>query len=307
MKALQDRLDRGEVIILDGGTGTELERRGVPMDGIAWSAAALETHPVVVRQVHEDYIRAGADIIIIINIFSTARHVLEAADMGERVRELNTRAATLAREARDEVAADRSVYVAGSISTFSPGLRPELNASAEQAKANYREQAHVLAEAGVALIILEMLRDLEQLSYAIEAAATTDLPTWLGFSCELSANGSRLALLDSQGETFAEALESLSPLKGSLVSVMHTEVEDTESGLQVLRDHWSGPLGAYAHSGEFVMPNWQFENIISPQDYLSAARRWVEAGVQLIGGCCGIRPDHIRLLKDELPAQVPGR
>ena len=304
MKALQERIDRGEVVFLDGATGTELDRRGVPMHGVAWSAAALETHPDVVRQVHEDNIRAGADIIIT-NTFATARHVLERAGMGERVRELNTRAATLAAEARDAVAADRPVYVAGSISTFSPGLRPELTPLAEEAKASYREQAQVLAEAGVDLIMLEMLRDVEQSSYAIEAAASTGPPTWLGFSCELSADGSQLALLDSQGETFAEALDLLIPLGGSLVSMMHTTVEDTGPGLQVVRDRWSGPLGAYAHSGDFVMPHWQFDSIISPPDYLSEAQKWVEMGVQLIGGCCGIGPDHIRLLKEALPARVP--
>ena len=61
---LRARLDRGEVIILDGATGTELQSRGVPMHGFAWSAAALDTHPETVRDVHEDYVRAGADVIL---------------------------------------------------------------------------------------------------------------------------------------------------------------------------------------------------------------------------------------------------
>ena len=64
MKTLQKRIDQGEVIILDGAMGTELEKRGVPMDSTAWSGAALATHPDTIREVHEDYIRAGADIII---------------------------------------------------------------------------------------------------------------------------------------------------------------------------------------------------------------------------------------------------
>ncbi|HEX5692919.1 MAG TPA: homocysteine S-methyltransferase family protein, partial [Roseiflexaceae bacterium] len=81
--ALQARLDAGQVIMLDGATGTELQRRGVPMHGFAWSAAALDTHPDIVRAVHEDYIRAGADVIIT-NTFSTARHVLETAGLGDR-------------------------------------------------------------------------------------------------------------------------------------------------------------------------------------------------------------------------------
>src|SRR5918999_908911 len=103
MSALQQRLDGEEVVILDGAMGTELERRGVPMDAVAWDAAALLTHPDTVREVHEDYIRAGAEVIIT-NTFATARHVLEPAGMGERFRELNPRAVTLAQEARENAA-----------------------------------------------------------------------------------------------------------------------------------------------------------------------------------------------------------
>ncbi len=88
---------------------------------------------------------------------------------------------------------------------------------------------------------------------------------------------------------------------------MHTEAEEVLPALSVLKDHWSGPIGVYAHSGRFVMPHWQFNDVISPGGYLAHARRWIAAGAQLIGGCCGIGPDHIRLLKQELPARVPGR
>ena len=86
------------------------------MDDAAWDAAALLTHPDTVREVHEDYIRAGADVIIT-NTFATARHVLEPAGIGERFRELNARAVALAKEAREN-AADSAVFIAGSISTF---------------------------------------------------------------------------------------------------------------------------------------------------------------------------------------------
>ena len=131
MSDLRQRLDRGEVIVLDGAMGTELERRGVPMDDAAWSAAALITHPDTVREVHEDYIRAGADVIIT-NTFATARHVLE---MGEQFRELNTRAVALAKEAREN-AADGAVFIAGSLSTFTARYDYSYEPRAEKARAN---------------------------------------------------------------------------------------------------------------------------------------------------------------------------
>jgi homocysteine S-methyltransferase len=187
MSDLRQRLDGGEVIVLDGAMGTKLERRGAPMDVAAWSAAALVTHPDMVRKVHEDYIRAGADVITT-NTFATARHVLELAGMGEQLCELNTRAVALAKEAR-EITADGPVSIAGSISTMSAHDDHSYEPRAERARTNYREQADVLAESGIDVIALEMMRDVEQTTYAVEAAASTGLPLWIGFSCKTTDEG----------------------------------------------------------------------------------------------------------------------
>ncbi len=300
MSGLQQRLDGGEVVILDGAMGTELERRGVPMDDAAWSAAALITHPDTVREVHEDYIRAGADVIIT-NTFSTARHVLEPAGMGEQFRELNIRAVALAKEAREN-AAQRPVFIAGSISTFTARYDYSYEPRAERARANYREQAEVLAESGVDVITLEMMRDLEQTTYAVEAAVAIGLPVWVGFSCKTTNEG-MVVLWDGE-HTLAEALEQIPPLGASVVSIMHTLTEDTPPALREVTGRWSGPVGAYPHSGEFIMPNWQFIDMISPEDFALEAQEWLEMGTQLIGGCCGIGPEHIQLLRKRLLAHV---
>jgi homocysteine S-methyltransferase len=281
------------------------------MHGVAWSATAIETHPDVVRQVHEDYVRAGADIIIA-NTFATSRAILERAGMGGKVRDLNARAVALAKEARDAASGGRAVYIAGSISTSlmpASGKRTSSSPplSAAQARAHYREQADMLAEAGVDLIMLEMMINVEEAAHIIEAAVATGLPTWIGYSCRLSDDGSEVLLLHGEDQTLAGAMTALMPLGGSLVSVMHTEVRDTVPALRVVQEHWDGPLGAYAHSGRFAMPNWQFENIINPQDYLAEVRAWTSMGVQLVGGCCGIGPDHIRLMASELAGSVTDR
>ena len=303
MEQLSRRLCQGDIIFLDGATGTELERRGVPMHGVAWSAGALRTHPSVVRQVHEDYIRAGADVVIT-NTFGSARHTLERTELMDEVRSLNTLAVNLAKEARESAADDRRVYIAGSLST---SFRPEEEPSVGYLKASYGEQAHLLAEAGVDFLVMEMMTGVAQAAHAIAAAVSTGLPVWVGYSCKMSGDGSQVVLLSSAGETFAEALESLLPLGGSLVSVMHSRIEDTVPALRVVKDLWKGPIGAYPESGKVVMPNWQFDQISSPEELLSQARQWVQMGVQLIGGCCGIGPGHIRVLKDEVPSRLPAR
>lgn len=297
MNDVQERLDAGEIVILDGAMGTELERRGVPMDEVAWDAAAMATHPHIVREVHEDYIKAGADVITT-NTFATSRHVLEPAGMGDRFRSLNIQAVTLAREARENVA-ENPVSIAGSISTMSARIDQSYKPRAEVARDNYEVQAEILAESGVDLIVLEMLRDLEHASYAVEAAVTTGLPVWVGFSCKTTDEGT-VVLLEGNN-TLAEALAHIPPLGASLVAIMHTLTEDTSPALREVNGRWSGPVGAYPHSGEFIMPNWQFVDIISPEDFAKQAQGWTGMGVQLVGGCCGIGPEHIRLLKERLP------
>ena len=128
---------------------------------------------------------------------------------------------------------------------------------------------------------------------------------WVGFSCKQSEDGSQVLLLNRQDEGFAEALDSLMQLGGSLVSVMHTDIEDTIPSLNVVKERWSGPVGAYPHSGSFVMPNFQFDKIISPEDFLAEGQKWVRMGVQLVGSCCGIGPEHIRALREGLPTRIP--
>lgn len=297
MSDLRQRLDGGEIVVLDGAMGTELERRGVPMDDAAWSAAALITHPDTVREVHEDFVRAGADVITT-NTFATARHVLEPAGMGKRLRELNVRAVALAREARN--VANEPVSIAGSISTFTARYDYSYEPLAEKARANYREQAEVLAESGVDVLALEMMRDIEQTTYAVEAAASTGLPLWLGFSCKTTDDGT-VVLWDGEN-TLVEALERI-PLSGvSVLTIMHTLTEDTPPALREVTRHWSGPVGAYPHSGEFIMPNWQFIDMISAEDFATEAEGWLDLGARIVGGCCGIGPEHVRLLKERLPA-----
>lgn len=295
-KDLQARLARGELIILDGATGTELQLRGVPMDGYAWSAAALDTHPETVRAVHEDYIHAGADVIIT-NTFSTARHMLEPAGLGDRARAMNQTAVALARAACEN-AVGRRVAIAGSISSFRARVTP-----VDQLEGSFREQADVLAEAGVDLIALEMMGSAEQAAPAIRAAVATGLPIWVGFSCVLGDDG---VVRFFDGSPFARGLtEDLAllaevPPEDVVVTVMHTLAEDTAPALEIVRQHWPGPVGVYAHSGKWVDPEWEFDRMISPEDYLSAAQQWVEMGARIIGGCCGIGPEHVRLLKERL-------
>jgi S-methylmethionine-dependent homocysteine/selenocysteine methylase len=303
---LGERLAGGQVIILDGATGTELERRGVPMDDVSWSGIASLSHPAILRQVHVDYIAAGAEVVIT-NTFATGRYLLAAAGLGEQVRAANEAAVALAREARDRAASRREVWIAGSISPMAPAAERRRRPDLATVAASFREQAEILAQAGVDLLLLEMMRDVDYACAAVDAAVATGLPVWVGFSCAAAADGEVVmapGIVDDL--PFEAVLEPVMARGGSLVAIMHSDVEVTRPALAVARRHWRGPLGAYPHSGRFVMPHWQFDDIIAPAAYLAEAERWVAEGVQVIGGCCGIGPDHIRLLAERLPRSLPG-
>jgi homocysteine S-methyltransferase len=289
-QAFMQRLQNGDTILIDGATGTDIERRGVPMVDNAWNGGGALTHPEIVRQVHEDYIRLGAQVVIT-NTFSTSRHVLRDAGLEEHFEMLNRRGVELAKEARCNMAAP-NILVAGGIThlSFTRRIPPH-----EELRANIEEQAAIMAAAGADLIMLEMMSDVERTLIMIDAAQKTGLPVWVGFSCDLDEDGVPHLL---NGPTLVEGIEAIKDQDVLLVFIMHTEVEYIQACLEVLQANWMGPVGVYAHSGKFVAPNWVFDDTISPEDYGSAAKTWVEGGVQVIGGCCGIGVEHITVLKE---------
>jgi S-methylmethionine-dependent homocysteine/selenocysteine methylase len=291
---LHTRIAAGGMVLLDGGTGTELERRGVPMNERAWCGDATLGHAQVLQEIHEDYIRAGAEVIIT-NTFATARHTLEPIGFGADVERANRLAVEVALEARERVA-EHDVAVAGSMSDFmTDSSNPDWRRD-ERLRATYREQAEILARAGVDLLALEMMQEAEIAIPAIEAALDTGLPVWVGCSCRRVADQGRLVLFDHPDRDFRELLDAIVGLPVGVIGIMHSEVPDIMQGIEMLRERWSGPLAVYPESGYFTMPNWQFVDVITAEDLVTEARAWRDHGVQLIGGCCGIGPEHIKAL-----------
>ncbi len=133
----KETLDLGDVLLIDGGMGTELQRRGVAMDEVAWSGAAVFTNPDAVRETHEDYIRAGARVIIT-NTFGSTRQMLEPAGYGDQVEAVHRDAVKLAKQARENVG-EPTVAIAGSISTEPPSFDRDAFLSPEKELAAYRE------------------------------------------------------------------------------------------------------------------------------------------------------------------------
>ena len=306
MQRLETRLQGGGPVILDGANGTELERLGVPMDQDVWCARAVADRPDMVHRVHRRFIDAGADVITT-NSYSATREAMQRYGLAAHFEDWNRRAARIAREERDRSSRAASVVVAGSVSSY--GRFDELDDEARSD--HFRAQGEILVDEGVDLLILETLGSTARTIKAM-VNATKDLgvPVWVSLSCVRDRDtGAVLLGIEESREAshvvanygpLAEAVRDVMSAGGSAVLMMHSIRDVTEDAVRVLRATYSGPVGAYPNAGYWTRPNWTFVDQVSPDEYLADARRWVEAGAAIVGGCCGVGVEHIRALAEGL-------
>ncbi len=294
--ALAKELAGGATLILDGAIGTEILRRNV-----TWADHQLANRPEFVRGIHEDYIRAGADVIST-NSFQLCRRALSnhfrdaahrqhigARDLDDRASRLLAASVRLAIEARERAAAGRPVAVAAAVTTLEWCFRPDLAPSPEQARSEYREIFQIVHAAGADLVLLETVNSLSEARVALEAAKAAGLPCWISFVPD--KHGRLFA-----GETLLQAIAALEPRGVDALLLNCAPPADITTGLAELAPHARVPIGAYAHIGRFDPPEWLFTDEYPPEKYRDVAARWKQMGSRILGGCCGTTPDHIAAL-----------
>ncbi len=277
----------GEVVLVDGATGTELQRRGVQLDRVAWSGLVPLTHPEVLTAVHADYLRAGAAVVTT-STFATNRFVLAAAGCADRFVDINRAAVEAVRRAFD--AAGREAAIAGSISCLPPGFDPAAYPDARSERAAYAELAELLAELGADLLVLEMMEDVVHASRAADAVRAVGLPFWLGVSCRLDARGG-LAAYDFPEIPLGDVLDGLLGFAPAAVNVMHTPVDAVPAALAALEARAVDARGVYP----------EIASNVTPEAFAALGLEWMAAGARILGGCCGTTPAHIAALNDALP------
>lgn len=298
---IKRRLDAGEIVVLDGGTGTELQRRGAQMDPSAWCGPASLNNSELLTQVHLDYINAGADVITA-NTFASSRLMLTPAGYADRVEEINHIAVEAALRARDLATTkspSRKIAVAGSLSHMVPVAAGTAKVDQARVPSNdelahaFGELANILKSSGVDHIMLEMMYEPNRVPIALNAALATGLPVWFGMSARRTPDG-RVVTFDQHQEVPLETVTKLIPKTGvDVAGVMHTGAEIIGVTLAAIRKNFSGPMSAYPDSGYFEMPDWRFVDVIAPDRLEDFFSDWVKLGAQLIGGCCGLTVDHI--------------
>ena len=286
-------------VILDGAMGTELQRRGIETGLPLWSANALLSSPETVRQIHVDYVRAGADIITS-NTFRTTRRTFRRAGLPDRSARLSDLAVSLAKEARAGYP-DRPLMIAGSMAPLEDCYHPELVPPQPELREEHAENAQRLTEAGVDFLLLETMGTIREALAAAEAARATGKEFVASFLC--NAHGS---LYD--GESLQDAVYAIAPLLPSAFSIncvsprsMELPLKNMLLAVRNLSGTHVVPLAVYANvgvpggeHGDELIPD------VGPDEYGECARRWVRKGVAIIGGCCGTTPEHITAVKRAL-------
>jgi S-methylmethionine-dependent homocysteine/selenocysteine methylase len=296
-RPLAERLERPRrPLLLDGATGTELERAGVGCELPLWSAHALLDAPRILREIHQRYVEAGAEILTA-NTFRTQRRTLAHAGIGERDNELTRLAVELAREAISLASrAAPRVFVAGSLPPLEDCYRPDLVPEHSELECEHVRQVALLVEAGVDLILVETMSTLREALTAVRAAAATGLPVVVGF---VSWERDRLL----SGESLYEAASRVLEAGARVVGVNCVPPPTLPDALAIL-----GPLAAPM----LVSPNlgepdeqggFARSKEIGPAAFARTLEPWLadEAlPTAVVGGCCGTTPAHTAALATRL-------
>ena len=286
--------------LLDGGLGRELRFRGVDVPETIWSAGALITDPEVVRQIHVDYIAAGADVITT-NTYGIIRSDLSNVGIADRFVELNLLACHLAVEARE--LSRREVVIAGSLPPLRGSFRPDLVGPGEEIEALYREQADLLAP-HVDLLLCETMSSAVEGLAAASAACRTGKPVWVSWTLHEDRSGNLRS-----GETVEAAVAALRglPVTGFLANCCAPEsVTRAISNLAASKAAW---IGGYANTFAPIPEDWTLSGDkdtdglltlredLDPDHYAGHVADWLAAGATVVGGCCGTRPAHIAKMR----------
>ena len=312
-----ERLKAGEVLLMDGGTGSELQRRGVDVlkgatDRLkAWSATSNIDDADVVQQVHQDYLRVGADIIIS-NNFWTTPNAMERIGLRDRWKEYATAAAENAVKAR--AAGNPEAYVAGGIAAPTLHARggseaPDVEQmGAEGFRKEYAEHAQILAEAGADVVLAEYVGYIADCVAAVDACAETGLPVFLGVR-HIDRDGKM-----QFGESLRDLANALAGHPVDAVLLMCSNPEAISAGLPIIADAFDGPVGAYPNIGynptgplanrpqltnqlPSVGPDILQTGTYQPTRLAEFAAEWKGMGAQIIGGCCATGPEHIMAME----------
>lgn len=292
MKNFKEVLDSDSIFVFDGAVGTRFYDKGIYINR-SYDELNL-TQPDLVRKVHEEYVKAGADIIET-NTFGATRHKLQQYSLENKLREINIAGVRIAREAAGE-----DVFVAGAIGPLELRIEPFGPTSFDEAKEMFKEQAEALLEGDVDLFVLETFSDISEIEQAIKAVRELcDLPIF----AQMTITTEGKTVFGVTPETFTKKLDELGvDVIGLNCGVGPTHILTT---LEKMRTATTKKLSAQPNAGlPRDVQGRQF--YMSSPEYMSKfAKRFIKAGAKFVGGCCGTTPKHTKLMADAVRAISP--
>jgi|CXWL01.1.fsa_nt_gi homocysteine S-methyltransferase len=292
MKNFRDPLDTDHIYVFDGAMGTRLYDKGVYINR---SYDELNTTaPDLVREVHEEYVAAGADIIET-NTFGATRHKLQSYGLESKLRDINIAAVKLAREAAGE-----KVFVAGAIGPLGLRMEPYGPTSFDEAKEMFKEQVDALLEGGVDLFVLETFSELPAIEQAIRAVRElSDLPIVAQMTIQMDGN-------TTFGTTPAAFTKRLDELDVDVIGLnCGMGPNHILNALEKMRAVTSKPLSAQPNAGLPRDVQGRQFYMGSPEYMAEFSRRFAQAGAKFVGGCCGTTPTHIKIISTAIRADSP--
>jgi homocysteine S-methyltransferase len=280
------------VLVCDGAMGTMLYAKGIFLNR-SFDELNL-TQPDLVAEVHQQYVRAGADVLET-NTFGANRIKLGSFGLAGRVHAIALQGARIARHAARDQA-----FVAGAIGPLGIRIEPWGKTGVDEAETYFREQAAALVEGGVDLFVLETFRDLNEIGAAIRAVRhLCDLP----IVAQMTTEEDGTTLDGAPPETFVPQLEQWGAhvvgLNCSVGPAAMLEAIERVSRIATVK------LSAQPNAGRPREVDGRNLYLCSPEYMASYARRFINNGVRLVGGCCGTTPDHIRHIKMAVRALAP--
>lgn len=281
--SLLTRLARGEIFVSDGATGTNLQKMGLPI-GAAAESWVLD-NPEAVLGLNQAFIEAGAEILLTCT-FGGTRIRLEASDLGDQFTAINLKAIKITQSAVN----GRDVLVAGSIGPTGHMLAPLGDITPEEAEDDFEAQARLLNKGGVDLIVIETQFDLNEAQAAVRGVrkVTKDLPVVCSFSFD---RGTRTMM----GVRPQDAAQVMNDLPVDILGInCGRSMDENLEALKQLRGEtskpiWFKPNAGMPEVGDDGKPTYS----LSPEEMGALAPLWLEAGAQIIGGCCGTSPAHL--------------
>lgn len=300
---IMKKVTNGDVVILDSGISTELERRGAKMRDTQWSGSvSIEAFDLLV-DTHRAYIDAGADVITV-NSYASSRLVLGGTKSEKNLIEINRKNIEAALEAREKSGV-KDILVAGSISHQASWQRDAVDKIKPQIETQipdnelhdaFNEMIGFHETGGVDFLLLEMMNIPYRMKPLFDCVSLSRLPVWCGFSAKRKTENSQITSWHDETTSFEEVVKLSLDYNFDVLGIMHTSVDLISDCIQIIKKHHSGAVMAYPDSGYFKSPNWQFSEAISPFELVKFALPWVDNDVNIIGGCCGLGPEHTKQL-----------